>query len=210
LIGLPNPSSYTDDITDSTNFPVENITWTEAITFCNAKSAQAGLPNAYNIATGELLDETATPTTDITKVKGYRLLTESEWEYAARNKGTRSSAEPSGASAGNITTVAWYADTATHESGTLLANELDLYDMSGNVWEWCHDLYGTYTASDKTDPIGQSVPTTNRVMRGGGYNTPGTAGFIIFLYTGTHDGDTQLDPTASGGHVGFRIARTDN
>jgi formylglycine-generating enzyme required for sulfatase activity len=106
--------------------------------------------------------------------KSYRLPTEAEWEYAAR--GGVSSVGTLYAGANDANTVAWNnsnSSTKVHEVATKKANELGLYDMTGNVWEWCSDWYGSYTASNQTNPTGVRSGTY-RVLRGGSwYRTPG-------------------------------------
>ena len=107
----------------------------------------------------------------------FRFPTEAEWEFAA--KGGVKSNGYTYAGSNTIDNVAWYKvnswdkgesspDYGTHQVKTKAANELGLYDMSGNVWEWCYDWYGSYSSSSQTDPTG---PTTGsyRVFRGGGW-----------------------------------------
>ena len=99
----------------------------------------------------------------------FRLPTEAEWEYAARGGNQSSHYKYSGS--GNIDDVAWYYDnsgSSTHAVGTKTANELGIYDMSGNVWEWCSDWYGGYSAGSQTNPQGPSSGS-NRVLRCGSW-----------------------------------------
>ena len=102
----------------------------------------------------------------------FRLPTEAEWEFAAR--GGNSSQGYKYAGSNTIDDVAWYSsnsnsDRKTHIVATKAPNELGLYDMSGNVWEWCQDWYGSYSSSAQTDPVGPSSGS-NRVHRGGGFD----------------------------------------
>ena len=101
--------------------------------------------------------------------KNFRLPTEAEWEYAARGGNQSHHYKYSGSN--NIDDVAWYtknSDSETHRVGTKSPNELGIYDMSGNVWEWCSDRYGSYSSGSQTNPQGPASGT-NRVLRGGSW-----------------------------------------
>jgi formylglycine-generating enzyme required for sulfatase activity len=137
-----NPSYFEGD-----DYPVEMVSWDDVQTFI-AK---------LNQLTG----------------KNYRLPTEAEWEYACR--GGKSSANYKYAGSNNINDVAWYgafsggnSGNATHSVGKKQPNELGIYDMSGNVWEWCNDWYGVYSDEAQTNPQGINE-SSKRVIRGGCY-----------------------------------------
>jgi sulfatase modifying factor 1 len=136
----------------------------------------------------------------------YRLPTEAEWEYAARGGNQSQGYLYSGSN--NIDEVAWYMSNAesgnTHGSekttrpvGGKRPNELGLYDMSGNVWEWCSDLYGSYPSKDEVNPKGPASSYT-RALRGGcwGCNEQGSSAAFRFHYF----------PAGSWKYIGFRLA----
>jgi formylglycine-generating enzyme required for sulfatase activity len=133
-----NPSNF-----KGSNLPVENVSWDDIQTFIRK----------LNSLTGHT----------------YRLPTEAEWEYAARGGNKSNGYTYSGSN--NLDQVAWYSDNSgstTHSVGTKQPNELGIYDMSGNVWEWCQDWYGAYTSGSQTNPTGASSSSI-RVLRGGSW-----------------------------------------
>lgn len=192
LIGN-NPSYFKGD-----DLPVETVSWFDAIKYCNAKSKTEGLPVAYNESTGDLLDSLGNITTDVTQAKGYRLPTEAEWEYAV--KGGTSTYKYSGSN--DVGSVAWYWDNSgskSHPVGTKKSNELGIYDMSGNVWEWCQDWYDDYNG---TNSVNRYIyeKTYGRVLRGGGWNNDAGDMRVTNRYFG--------DPTDRDFDVGFRVVRS--
>jgi formylglycine-generating enzyme required for sulfatase activity len=137
--------------------------------------------------------------------KNYRLPTEAEWEFACR--GGLQSAHYKYSGSNNIDDVAWYGAYAggnsgetTHPVGLKQSNELGIYDMSGNVWEWCSDWYGVYSDEAQTDPKGPDMGP-RRVVRGG-----------CFLFSAQHSrvaGRNQGDPSFNARNGGFRVARSE-
>jgi formylglycine-generating enzyme required for sulfatase activity len=128
------------------NYPMYYVSWDEAQEFISR----------LNIATG----------------KSYRLPTEAEWEYAARGGARSKGYKYSGSN--NIDEVAWFEDNSneqTHPVDAKKANELGIHDMSGNVYEWCQDWYGAYSASSQQNPKGANKGSSRaRVIRGGAWN----------------------------------------
>lgn len=129
--------------------------------------------------------------------KTFRLPTEAEWEYAARGGNKSKGYKYSGSN--TIGDVAWYwvnSSRNPHPVGTTQANELGIYDMSGNVWEWCSDRYGTYSSSSQSDPTGPDSGSS-RVDRGGGFRY--NAKLCRVSYRGSDDpGNRYRD-------LGFRL-----
>jgi formylglycine-generating enzyme required for sulfatase activity len=132
--------------------------------------------------------------------QNYRLPTEAEWEYAAR--GGNKSRHYMRAGGNMIDDIGWYESNSgkkTHPIGQKLANELGLYDMNGNVWEWCNDWYKAYSASAQTNPKGPATGS-RRVVRGGSWDVePQFCRIAIRSY---------VSPGSGLINVGFRLARS--
>ena len=202
--GIPKPS---DDGNGRGDRPVIHVSWWDAIRYCNWLSVENGLTPAYDETTGALLDRSGNATTDITQVEGYRLPTEAEWEYAARG-GIADIANGSEmndykfAGSNNIDEVGWYlynSSMKTQPVGKKDPNELGLYDMTGNLREWCHDWYGDYSSTVQTDPIGPG-DGSRRVVRGGSWTE--------LMWTCRVSYRTSYTPIYGNGILGFRVART--
>ncbi|PZC51366.1 hypothetical protein LH53_11630 [Mesotoga sp. TolDC] len=181
--------------------PVINVSWFDAMEYCNWLSGKEGLPIAYS-GDGSILDRNKQKTEDITKVKGYRLLTEAEWEYAARGGNRSKKFKYSGSD--NVDDVAWYdlnSGWVTQQIGKKAPNELGLYDMSGNVWEWCSDWWDSryYSKSPTTNPY-NGTTGSRRVLRGGSWRSNATLTRVADRI--------NRSPARSRSLIGFRIART--
>ena len=161
-----NPSNFKGD-----NLPVENVSWNDCQTFINRLNSYTG--------------------------RNFRLPTEAEWEFAARGGNYSRHYKYSGSN--YIGDVAWYDDNSgnrTHPVGTKQPNELGLYDMSGNVYEWCSDWYGSYSSYSQSDPTGPNSGS-DRVDRGGSWYD-----FARFCRSSFRDFDS---PGCSFNYLGLRL-----
>jgi formylglycine-generating enzyme required for sulfatase activity len=166
-----NPSYF-----KGSNFPVEHVSWNDVQTFITKLNQQTGL--------------------------NFRLPTEAEWEYAARGGASTSSATYAGSD--NIDEVAWYGSNSgntTHPVGQKKANKLGLYDLSGNVYEWCADWYGAYSSAAQTNPTGSATASGyGRVIRGGGWDEYDSSCRVAFRRFDSPDNTLFSE--------GFRLARS--
>ena len=152
------PEEWEEDGADA-RLPANYITWFDAVAFCNALSEAAGLMPCYHIDGEQVTWDAA--------ADGYRLPTEAEWEYACR-AGTTSK-RFCGDDAAALDRYAWYtgnSEEQAHPVGEKEPNPWGLYDMVGNVYEWCWDWYADYGESPETDPVGLGHGFS-RVLRGG-------------------------------------------
>ncbi len=162
-----NPSRFEGD-----NLPVENVSWNDCQTFLRKLNAMTG--------------------------KNFRLPTEAEWEFAARGGNRSRGYQYSGSNV--LSHVAWYDDNSgskTHNVGTKAPNELGIYDMSGNVREWCQDWKGSYSSSAQTNPKDPSSGSY-RVIRCGGWGS--SARFCRVAFRGYDS------PDGRSFYVGLRLA----
>jgi formylglycine-generating enzyme required for sulfatase activity len=190
-----NPSEFKGD-----NLPVETVSWFDAAEYCNKRSQKEGLTPAYTI--------NGTNVTWNQNANGYRLPTEAEWEYACRagtttpfstgNNITTDQANYDGNYPYNNNAEGEYRDKPT-PAGSFAPNAWGLYDMHGNVYEWCWDWYGNYSSGAQTNPAG-AVSGACRVMRGGSWYDVGQS--LRSAYRGIY--------LPSDGHfdIGLRLARS--
>ncbi|GAB6123874.1 SUMF1/EgtB/PvdO family nonheme iron enzyme [Dysgonomonas termitidis] len=163
-----NPSSF-----KGSNRPVEFVSWNDIQAFLFKLNTKTG--------------------------KKYRLPTEAEWEYAARGGNKSQRYMYSGGDYLNV--AGWFkynSDNATHPVGERQANELGVYDMSGNVWEWCNDWYGDYSTALATNPLG-AASGSSRVLRGGSWMFPAK-------YCRSANRAFKSPPTLKVNTYGFRLA----
>jgi len=167
-----NPAQFIDP-----QRPVENVSWWEAILFCNALSTKMELSPCYHIDENKIVTYQA-------KANGYRLASEAEWQYACQAGSPELRYGP-------IDDIAWYKENSQGQSqplGLKKPNAWGLYDMLGNVWEWCNDLYD------------EEVYGSYRIIRGGGWCDP-ERGILASNRRRSHPHSFKIDD------LGFRIAQ---
>ena len=190
-----NPSSFTN----CNDCPVEQASWLDAVAFCNALSDREGKQKVYTI--------NGTTVTANLSANGYRLPTEAEWEYAAGGGSNRTRfgngkdiANPTEMNFNGLIKQSYSVvgeDRAkTIKVGSFSPNALGLYDISGNVWEWCGDWYDAYSSGAQTNPTGTATGSF-RVLRGGSWRDDPTGCRVASRNSNA--------PSDRNGNVGFRV-----
>ena len=196
-----NPSHFSTN-TDAAMCPVEEVTWFDAVEFCNSLSTADGLQPVYTL-TGRV-PSSGYPITGATVTatwanSGYRLPTEAQWEYAARANTTTNYYWGNASDIGSVGPNTWYDTNSggmTHAVGQKLANNFGLHDMAGNVWQWVWDWSGSYPSGAQTDPTGPASGTAH-VSRGGAFDSIATSCDSAHRTFG--------NPSYHQNNIGFRV-----
>ncbi|MCL1812662.1 MAG: SUMF1/EgtB/PvdO family nonheme iron enzyme [Treponema sp.] len=187
-----NPSKFRGD-----THPVEMVEWMDVIEFCNKLSIKEGLTPCYSGSKDNITCDW--------NANGYRLPTEAEWEYAAHG-GANTYLKTLFAGSNSVDAVAWYSGNSgsrTHPVGTKAPNGLGLYDMSGNVWEWCWDCYTSYSSGAQLDPWGMVSSEYGHVhiIRGGSWEDAAQ-------HVRSTLRNDSFTPTMRLISIGFRVVRS--
>jgi len=189
------------------NCPVENVTWFDAVRYCNARSRRDGLDTAYAwdslwLADNRLNCDAMQGVRTRPGSNGYRLPTEAQWERAARGD-SLASIWHWGSDSSLVDLYAWRKDS-TRTVGTRLPNGLGLHDMAGNVREWTNDRYAPYPSLEEIDPTGPATGDSV-AARGGSISWDGDfSGDVKFLRSANRNG---LAPLEASRIIGFRCVR---
>lgn len=193
------------------NYPAYYVNWFEAVLFCNSRSKSENLDTVYKYSSIKgipgryctLIDLSI----DLTK-KGYRLPTEAEWEYACRAGTTTEFSWGDSDDKDTVAKHAWYSSNTQKSQpvGLKTSNLFGLYDMHGNLFEWCNDWYSdkSYESSEKSNPIGplESNSDSERPLRGGSY--------LYFPTVLRSSGRYQWEDSYGAEDIGFRCVINEN
>jgi len=240
-----NPSQFTSSPASGetqTKRPVESVSFYDALEFCNTLSTQKGLNPVYTM-TGTTVQNnhitSATVAVDWTK-NGYRLPTWAEWQYAAKGGPLMSNPAKTYAGSNTWSDVGWFGNNSpmygsttagnsggiTHEVGKKAANELGTYDMTGNVFEWCWDMFNTFGviynnySSTEVNPRGPATGTYRMVCSGSYFNGPNSETYAVWTQNISYAGYITKPSSMYGeyvtvyqsnmGNIGFRVVRNAN
>jgi formylglycine-generating enzyme len=196
-----NPSRFRDS-SDWAMRPVENVTWYDAVLYCNARSTSEGRDTIYSYGT-----VTGAPgngclgLSDLAadfSMNGYRLPTEAEWEYACKGGTTTYYWWGNDTNGLGVSAWSYHNCNDTKPVATRRANAFGLYDMAGNVFEWCNDWYGSYSARAVIDPTG-ATSGRHRILRG--------SAWYYFDYRMRSTNRFNLNPDGRNSIFGFRCVR---
>lgn len=192
---------------DTSQFPVEEVSWFDAAEFCNLLSEKQGLPPYYTLTKVKRTDGECIESAQVSICggEGFRLPTEAEWEYACRAGST--TRYFSGDDKEGLEQHAWHggnSDSKTHPVGEKKPNAWGIFDMLGNVWEWCTDWYGAdyYRQSPFKDPMGPDSGDW-RVSRGGSWLTQDYVNVLRCAFR-----FNCRAPRCRYNSYGFRVAKT--
>lgn len=193
------------------NRPEEDVNWFDAIMYCNRRSSNEGMTPCYAVNGNTNTSQwNYTPNRnsriigEITcdfSANGYRLPTEAEWEYLARGGNTSNSGQTPYSGSDTLSNIAWYSgnsDGKTHEVKKKIPNAKGLYDMTGNVFEWCWDWYGSINTSTPSTGVESG---SERVIRGGGWRSPSEHCSVAYRH--------GIPPHDSLHLYGFRVVRSE-
>ncbi len=181
-------------------YPVSDVNWYDVVKWCNARSEKEGKTPVYKNGTNVYRNGNVSEPAIVASANGYRLPSEKEWEFAARGGTQTNGYTYSGSN--DLSEVGWYRanygslenSDSVHEVGKKLANELGIYDMSGNLWEWCASWHPSYVG-------------VSRIIRGGFWHWhDGYAEFCTVAYRGNRNPETRNGYDGGGKSFGFRVA----
>ncbi|MBR1911039.1 MAG: SUMF1/EgtB/PvdO family nonheme iron enzyme, partial [Treponema sp.] len=218
--GLYYPSIGKEIDESRKDYAAANVNWYEAVIFCNRLSMKYGYEPCYTLngetdpslwgdeipyfteSDGNVGDMAAWNAIQCNfNANGYRLPTDAEWCYAAQGGKKRKNTKYSGSDI--LDEVGWYEDNAKKDGQQValkMPNELGIYDMSGNLWEWCWNKGGVYSKKTEVNPISLFDENNQRVIRGGGDGSPESSCEVTYT--------NSDEPNVKSWYYGFRLCRS--